>query len=203
MLALSLAFAAPAAASTGGSSAEDYKAPPATATGAFAGKPTRITGNSPVAGQIAVDVRIGKAAWEPVGITTTDSANDFSIDWTPKKAGRFEVRVTPLSSAGTAGAKTLPKISVYRSQKATWYGPGFYGRKTACGKRLRRSTIGVAHRKLPCGTKVEFYNAGKKLVVPVIDRGPFVRGVTWDLTLAAMKRLGSTSTVVLGAIPHR
>jgi rare lipoprotein A len=201
-----LAFAAPAyaegdASSNGGA---QFQRVPASVTGAFAGKPTRIAGHvAGGAGQVAVDVRSGKAAWTPVGITSADSAGDFSIDWTPKQAGRFEVRITPLASASTAEAVTLPKISVYRKQKATWYGPGFYGNKTACGQRLRRSTIGVAHRTLPCGTKVEFFNDGKKVVVPVIDRGPFVRGVTWDLTLPAMKRLGSTSTIVLGAVPHR
>ena len=201
-----LAFAAPAyagedASSNGG--AQFYR-PPASVTGAFAGKPTRIAGHvASGAGQVAVDVRIGSADWSAVGIATADSAGDFTIDWTPKKAGLFEVRITPLSNVSTAEATKLPKIPVYRSQKATWYGPGFYGNKTACGKRLRRSTIGVAHRSLPCGTKVEFYSAGKKVVAPVIDRGPFVRGVTWDLTYATMKRLGSTSTVVLGALPLR
>jgi rare lipoprotein A len=74
-----------------------------------------------------------------------------------------------------------------RSAKATWYGPGLYGNRTACGKRLRRGTLGVAHKSLPCGTSVTFYRSGRFVTVPVIDRGPFRRGVAWDLTAAAAR----------------
>lgn len=72
----------------------------------------------------------------------------------------------------------------------TWYGPGFYGNKTACGQTLGYATIGVAHRRLPCGTKVTFRYRGRSLVAAVIDRGPFVRGIKWDLTGAAARTLG-------------
>jgi peptidoglycan lytic transglycosylase len=55
----------------------------------------------------------------------------------------------------------------------TWYGPGFYGNRTACGVRYTREIVGVAHRTLPCGTLVEFKWHGITAVAPVIDRGPF------------------------------
>jgi hypothetical protein len=55
----------------------------------------------------------------------------------------------------------------------TWYGPGFYGNRTACGVRYTRDIVGVAHRTLPCGTLVEFKWHGITAVAPVIDRGPF------------------------------
>jgi rare lipoprotein A len=55
----------------------------------------------------------------------------------------------------------------------TWYGPGFYGNRTACGVRYSRDIVGVAHRTLPCGTLVEFKWHGITAVAPVIDRGPF------------------------------
>jgi rare lipoprotein A (peptidoglycan hydrolase) len=48
----------------------------------------------------------------------------------------------------------------------------------------------VAHKRLPCGTPVTFYHRGRFVTVSVIDRGPFRRGVAWDLTAAAAKRLG-------------
>jgi hypothetical protein len=83
---------------------------------------------------------------------------------------------------------------------ATWYGPGLYGRRTACGIRLRRSTVGVAHRRLPCGTRVIFYYRGIFMSVPVIDRGPYARGATWDLTAAAARALGLRRTAGLRAI---
>jgi rare lipoprotein A (peptidoglycan hydrolase) len=83
---------------------------------------------------------------------------------------------------------------------ATWYGPGLYGRRTACGIVLRRSTIGVAHRRLPCGTQVVFYYRGIFKSVPVIDRGPYARGVSWDLTAAAARGLGLRRTARLRLI---
>lgn len=66
-------------------------------------------------------------------------------------------------------------------QLATWYGPGLFGNRTACGKTLRRSTWGIAHRTLPCGTLVMLRHRGRKVTVRVIDRGPF-SGATVDLT---------------------
>src|SRR5512146_309204 len=72
---------------------------------------------------------------------------------------------------------------------ATWYGPGLYGRHTACGQLLGPETIGVAHRSLPCGTAVKFVYHGHSIVTQVIDRGPYSRGNSWDLTQAAARAL--------------
>jgi rare lipoprotein A len=87
-----------------------------------------------------------------------------------------------------------------RVRKATWYGPGLYGNRTACGQRLRRGTLGVAHKRLPCGTRVTFYHEGRFVTVKVIDRGPFRRGVAWDLTAAAARALGMATTASLRSI---
>jgi rare lipoprotein A len=84
---------------------------------------------------------------------------------------------------------------------ATWYGPGLFGRRTACGPRLRRSTLGVAHRRLPCGSLVTLYHRGRFITVPVIDRGPHVPGVTWDLTAATARSLGFRQTGKIRSIP--
>jgi rare lipoprotein A (peptidoglycan hydrolase) len=77
-------------------------------------------------------------------------------------------------------------VGSMRRQKASWYGPGFYGNTTACGQTLRRGTVGVAHRTLPCGTKVVFGYRGRFVRARVIDRGPFVKQQRyerdWDLT---------------------
>ena len=73
---------------------------------------------------------------------------------------------------------------------ATWYGPGLYGRHTACGQLLGPKTIGVAHRSLPCGTRVKFVYHGHSIVTQVIDRGPYSHGNAWDLTNGARRLLG-------------
>ena len=77
-----------------------------------------------------------------------------------------------------------------RSAGATWYGPGLYGRHTACGVELQPNTIGVANRTLPCGTTVKFAYHGHDLITQVIDRGPYTRGNSWDLTNGARLALG-------------
>jgi len=73
---------------------------------------------------------------------------------------------------------------------ATWYGPGFWGNRTACGTTLTPTTLGVAHRKLPCGTQVTFSHEGLSVTATVIDRGPFRKGYAWDLTKKTAKRVG-------------
>ncbi|MDE3193620.1 MAG: hypothetical protein KGN00_08040 [Chloroflexota bacterium] len=68
---------------------------------------------------------------------------------------------------------------------ASWYGPGFYGERTACGLTLTQQTLGVADLALPCGTMVTLTSpAGRTVTVPVIDRGPYIAGRTLDLTYA-------------------
>ena len=76
----------------------------------------------------------------------------------------------------------------------SWYGPGFYGNGTACGQTLTKTLVGVAHRSLPCGTLVTFRYKGVTLTVPVIDRGPYVNGRTWDLSYGACHKLNHCFT---------
>ena len=93
------------------------------------------------------------------------------------------------------------QVADYKAATATWYGPGLYGRRTACGSRLTHNTLGVAHKRLPCGTNVALRYAGHTIVVPVIDRGPYSHGVDYDLTYAAARKLGVRKTTRLGAAP--
>jgi rare lipoprotein A (peptidoglycan hydrolase) len=94
---------------------------------------------------------------------------------------------SPVASSPAAGQELA--FSPFKTAEASWYGPGLYGRKTACGQTLRATTIGVAHRNLPCGTMVKFVYHGHAVVAPVIDRGPYVKGRAWDLTAAASEAL--------------
>jgi rare lipoprotein A (peptidoglycan hydrolase) len=55
---------------------------------------------------------------------------------------------------------------------------------------LTPTTLGVAHRKLPCGTQVTFSYGGLSVAATVIDRGPFRKGYAWDLTKKTAKRVG-------------
>jgi len=73
---------------------------------------------------------------------------------------------------------------------ASWYGPGFYGNRTACGQTYTPEIVGVAHRTLPCGTLVVLEYRGRTLTVPVIDRGPYIAGRTLDLSSATHIAMG-------------
>ncbi len=84
-------------------------------------------------------------------------------------------------------------------RNVSWYGPGFYGKRTACGVAMTTALVGVAHRSLPCGTKVTFKNPanGRIVTAPVVDRGPYVSGRHWDLTGGLCKRLDFCQTGAL------
>lgn len=75
---------------------------------------------------------------------------------------------------------------------ASWYGPGFYGNRTACGQLYTPEIQGVAHKSLPCGTLLHLEFRGRVVTVPVIDRGPFVAGRTLDLSNATRQALACT-----------
>ena len=91
----------------------------------------------------------------------------------------------------------------YQPARATWYGPGFFGHRTACGTVLTPRTLGVANRRLACGTNVALQYHGRTVVVPVIDRGPYSHGVDYDLTYATARKLGMQQTSRLRAATVR
>jgi rare lipoprotein A (peptidoglycan hydrolase) len=108
------------------------------------------------------------------------------------------------ASAPAAGAPTKPSA---KAQIATWFGPGFYGKQTACGQTMSPVIVGVANRTLPCGTLVLVNYKGHQLTVPVIDRGPYGYRATWDLTWGAASALTITETVlvktkIVGSTPN-
>jgi rare lipoprotein A len=145
--------------------------------------------------------------WAPTVSATVGSDGTFSAVWQTNHIGRFAIRavVSTASMAQTASATPSMTVTVYRPSKATLYGPGFYGKRTACGQKLRPGTIGVANRTLKCGESVAIYYQGRTLVVPVIDRGPYANGADWDLTMATGKALGidGTSQIDAVSLPNR
>ncbi len=98
-----------------------------------------------------------------------------------------------LTTDGPAQAQMGRPGAVYVQRgQASWYGPGFHGRKTASGERFNQHDLTAAHRKLPLGTKATVINLdnGKTVEVKINDRGPYVRGRIIDLSKAAAERLG-------------
>jgi rare lipoprotein A (peptidoglycan hydrolase) len=104
--------------------------------------------------------------------------------------------VTANAATGGTQAGARPSDKRSKPQIATWFGPGFYGQKTACGQTMTPVVVGVASRTLPCGTLVLVTYKSHKLTVPVIDRGPYAHnGATWDLTWGAASALTIAETV--------
>ncbi len=114
-------------------------------------------------------------------------------------AGRYVLRDRvrqPLSAparvrVGTA-RRHVGRLNVYRTAYASWYGPGLYGNALGCGGRLSPGRLGVAHKTLPCGTKVTLRRGTRTVRVRVIDRGPYVAGREYDLTEATARKLRFT-----------
>ena len=106
------------------------------------------------------------------------------------------LQARPAAAQPKAKTGTIKKNNWRLDRNVSWYGPGFYGNRTACGKAMTESLIGVAHRTLPCGTMITFKNPsnGRIVTAPVVDRGPYVGGRQWDLTGGLCLKLGHCYT---------
>lgn len=119
---------------------------------------------------------------------------------------RLMGNATPLTAVeGKTVVKTETKIATIAGVKnlrkaaqgiASWYGPGFHGRRTASGERFNQNALTAAHRSLPFGTRVMVTNMrnGRSVVVRINDRGPHIRGRILDLSAGAAKAIGVKSS---------
>ena len=115
---------------------------------------------------------------ERFDVSTESAVRDFESD------ARIDVDGVVEEETLAALVKGMPR------QIATWYGPGFWGNETACGQTLERRTVGVAHKTLPCGSRVVVRYKGRFLRTKVIDRGPYANHAKWDLTRRAARLVG-------------
>jgi rare lipoprotein A len=126
----------------------------------------------------------------------------FSTTFRPRNDGRKLLRVRFVGDDLNTAARRWRRLRVYRRGPATWYGPGFYGRTTACGRRLDPGTLGVAHRTMPCGTDIRLLYRGRTISVEVIDRGPY-SSADWDLTEETAERLRFRGRDMIGVTRSR
>jgi rare lipoprotein A (peptidoglycan hydrolase) len=162
---------------------------------AVAGRSVRIKGRVRPGGRRKVVVTAGGERMR----TRTDRRGRFDVNWRPNSTGTYRVKAKARGNREAKGSSDgAGKVTVYRHASASWYGPGLYGNSTACGQTLASSTLGVAHKSMPCGTKLKLRHSGNTVKVRVIDRGPYVAGREFDLTEATKNRLGfgSTGTVL-------
>ena len=100
--------------------------------------------------------------------------------------------VAPMPAVEESAQAQRASVVYVQKGQASWYGPGFHGRKTASGERFNQHALTAAHRKLPLGTRATVVNLanGKTVEVEINDRGPYARGRILDLSKAAAERLG-------------
>lgn len=114
--------------------------------------------------------------------------------------GVFWVITVPNADGTPPAPRPTPAPVTSTTVVASFYGPGFYGNRTACGQTLTTTLQGVAHRTLPCGSPVRLAYAGREVTVPVVDRGPHVAGREFDLTYATKTALGCPDLCTLSWI---
>ncbi len=162
-----------------------------------AGRAARVRGKvapAKAGRKIVLQVRTGKG-WRTAKRGITRAGGKFRMKWKAPRAGRYRLRVKFRGdNTATAAAAKSWRVNAYRGSHASWYGPGLYGNKLGCGGTLSASTVGVAHKSLPCGTKVTFRYGRRSVAARVVDRGPYVAGREWDLTAALKQKLGFPST---------
>ena len=101
-------------------------------------------------------------------------------------------------ASGTPSHKSwLPQFAHYIKRGiASWYGPGFHGKKTANGEIFNMYKLTAAHRTLPIPSYVQVTNLRnhKTVVVRINDRGPYAHHRVLDLSFAAAKAIGLKGT---------
>lgn len=131
--------------------------------------------------------------------TRTGASGRFRVAWKADDAGEYTVRAKAEGDRIAAGSgDRAGRVQVFRGAVASYYGPGFYGHRTACGGTLEPDTIGVANKSMPCGTKLTLRYKGREVDAKVIDRGPYSGDREFDLTEATKNKLGFPSTGVVG-----
>lgn len=124
----------------------------------------------------------------------------------PRLLGILLVLTALSVHAAQAGKPKSTRVLHSQAGRATYYGPGFHGRKTASGEQFNQMALVAAHPSWPLGTvaRVTNLNNGRSVHVRVIDRGPAERiqrrGVIIDLSLGTALVLGF---IKAGRIPVR
>ena len=109
------------------------------------------------------------------------------------------------SITGSISQPNIEAGNAFQRGTASWYGPGFHGRKTASGERFNSYDMTAAHRSLPFGTRLKVTNEtnGRSVVVRVNDRGPFAHWRIIDLAKGPAQALGLTNAGTAYVSLHR
>ncbi len=104
-----------------------------------------------------------------------------------RRAGLAAAVALALAACSITRPVTPPVLDGHQEGVASWYGPGFHGKRTANGEVYDQYELTAAHQTLPLGTRVMVTSLtnGRSVEVRINDRGPFIGGRIVDLSYAA------------------
>lgn len=128
--------------------------------------------------------------WDQDALQVTNRLRRLLGGASPLAMGNIVPRPRYRATVGTS-TSAQPTGQAQRGM-ASWYGPGFHGRRSASGERFNQNALTAAHRTLPFGTQVRVtnLNSGTSVVVRINDRGPFTHNRVIDLSKAAAGAIG-------------
>ena len=155
-----------------------------------------ISGSAALLPVVASDFLSGNGAdpLDPLDLVSEPQAPELQAILTPDEVK--PVVAPPSPELPQPKLKVVPEVVKIITGEASWYGPGFYGNRTANGEVYQPGTMTAAHRTLPFGTKVRVTNLwnGRSAVIRINDRGPFVYHRVIDLGHGAASDLGLTAS---------
>jgi rare lipoprotein A len=158
----------------------------------IAGRLLTRSGPAGLSGRIIMLQARARRGWHEIAHTHTATNGRYRLHFFARRTVSEALRLRFAGDAGDRPSRRrLGRLNVYRLAGASWYGGGG---GLACGGALTSSTLGVANKTLPCGTRVTLRYHGRTIRVPVIDRGPYVAGRDFDLTYATKEALGFGDT---------
>jgi rare lipoprotein A len=117
------------------------------------------------------------------------SARQIELD---RKLDSLLTWIQPSTGPATFMPDGLQSSEVTITGLASWYGPGFHGRRASSGATFRQEQFTAASLILPFGTFLKVTRRNRSVIVVITDRGPYVPGRVLDLSLAAAQAIGLT-----------
>ncbi len=132
-----------------------------------------------VAGRLVVLQRRAHRRWVTIDRSRTRSGGRYTLRYRTRGIISAALRVRVAGGRlATRKTRSVGRLEAFRPALASWYGEG---QALACGGHLTPGMMGVAHKSLPCGTKITIRYHGRQVRVPVVDRGPYAGGREFDL----------------------
>lgn len=160
--------------------------------------PTTAAPQAAPAQQAPTEPTTPPAPAAPANPQETSNVRQFNTHEAPVVEVNFETNGAQATRRSQNTAQVQTGQGDARTVTVSAYGPGLYGNRTADGTRLTPNTVGVAHKSLPLGTRIEVTVNGRTVPARVIDRGPYVGNRQFDLTNGLIKQLGFANCTDFG-----